>query len=426
MAIRISGGNVLDPGRLSGQYDLIIDNGVILKILEGGAPFDSVTIERTIDAKGKLVTPGLIDMHVHLREPGFEYKETIETGCRAAAHGGFTAVCCMPNTKPVNDNRQVTEYIIQKAREAGYAKVYPAAAISTMSKGQALCEYGELKEAGAVALTDDGLPVTNGQLMRRALEYAKGFGLPIISHCEDMDLAAGGCMNEGAVATRLGLAGIPNISESIMVMRDIGLAELTGGRVHIAHVSTRESVEAIRAAKLRGVNVTAETTPHYFTLTDESVMGYDTNAKMNPPLRSEDDRQAIREGLADGTLDVIATDHAPHSPLEKNVEFSQAANGIVGLETSLPLSLRLVEEKVLSLESLIRKMSTNPAAILGISGGIMEGAVADITMIDLESEYILDVKELSSKSKNTPFGGWKLKGRAVATLVDGKLVYETK
>ena len=424
MAIRIKGGNVLDPGRIEGRYDLIIDNGVIVRILAPGAPCDGFTIERDIDAEGRLVTPGLIDMHVHLREPGFEYKETIETGCRAAVRGGFTAVCCMPNTKPVNDNRQVTGYILQKAREAGFARVYPAGAISTSSKGQALCEYGELKEAGAVAITDDGLPVVNGQLMRRAMEYARGFGLPVISHCEDMDLVAGGCMNEGPVATRMGLAGIPNMSESIMVMRDIGLAELTGGRVHIAHVSTRESVFAIRAGKKRGVNVTAETAPHYFTLTDERVMGYDTSAKMNPPLRSEDDRQAIREGLADGTLDAIATDHAPHSPLEKNVEFSQAANGIVGLETSLPLSLKLVEEKVLSLDTLIRKMSTNPAAILGVPCGIFEGAPADITVIDLDAEYILDVNDLWSKSRNTPFIGWTMKGRAVATIVGGRVVYE--
>ncbi len=424
MAIRISGGTVLDPGRISGQYDLLIDQGVILKILEPGAPFEGVEIEKTIDAKGMLVTPGLIDMHVHLREPGFEYKETIETGCRAAVRGGFTAVCSMPNTRPVNDNRQVTEYIIQKAKDAGFARVYPAAAISTLSKGQALCEYGDLKDAGAVALTDDGLPVANGQLMRRALEYAKGFGLPIISHCEDMELAAGGCMNEGPVATRLGLPGIPNISESLMVQRDIGLAELTGGRIHIAHVSTRESVAAIRDAKKRGVNVTAETAPHYFTLTDERVMDYDTSAKMNPPLRSEDDRQAIRDGLADGTLDVIATDHAPHSPLEKNVEFSQAANGIVGLETSFPLSLRLVAENVLTLEDLIRKMSVNPAVVLGVPCGIFEGAVADIAILDLETEYVLDGNDLWSKSKNTPFGGMTLKGRAVATLVGGHVVYE--
>ncbi len=424
MAIRINGGTVLDPERISGKADLVIEDGVIVKILEPGEPLAGVTLEREIDATGRLVTPGLIDMHVHLREPGFEYKETIETGCRAAVRGGFTALCSMPNTKPVNDNRQVTEYILQKAREAGYARVYPAAAISASSKGQSLCEYGELKEAGVVALTDDGLPVANAQLMRRALEYAKGFGLPIISHCEDMDLVAGGCMNEGPVATRLGLAGIPNLSESLMVMRDIGLAELTGGRVHIAHVSTRESVSAIREAKKRGVNVTAETAPHYFTLTDERVMGYDTSAKMNPPLRSEDDRKAILEGLADGTLDVIATDHAPHSPLEKNVEFSQAANGIVGLETSLPLSLALVTDKVLSLEDLIRKMSSNPAAILGIPNGIVAGAPADLTIIDLDAEYVLDAKDLWSKSRNTPFDGWTMKGRAVLTMVGGRVVYE--
>jgi dihydroorotase len=291
---------------------------------------------------------------------------------------------------------------------------------------RSLCEYGDLKEAGAVALTDDGLPVTNGQMMRRAMEYAKGFNLPIISHCEDMELAAGGCMNEGKVSTRLGLAGIPNLSESIMVLRDIGLAELTGGRVHIAHVSTRESVAAIRSAKKKGVKVTAETAPHYFTLTDEAVMGYDTRAKMNPPLRSEDDRTAIMEGLSDGTLDAIATDHAPHSALEKNVEFSQAANGIIGLETSLSLSLRLVESGVLSLEELIRKMSVNPSTILGIPNGIIEGQAADLTIVDLDREYVVDEKDIWSKSRNTPFCGWKLKGVALFTFVDGRIVHELK
>lgn len=423
MTIRIKGGRVIDPGVRDAIADIYIKDGRIDRIVETGeeAPDDSV--EQTIDAAGKWVVPGLIDMHVHLREPGFEYKESIETGCRAAVHGGITSVCAMPNTRPVNDNRQVTEYMIRKAREAGYARVYPAAAISLGSKGEALSEYGDLKDAGAVALTDDGLPVLKGQLMRRALEYAKGFDMPIISHCEDLDLAAGGCMNEGAVATRMGLPGIPNLSESIMVARDIGLCELTESRLHIAHVSTEESVAVIRDAKKRGVRVTAETAPHYFTLTDEAVGDYDTHAKMNPPLRSEKDRRAIRQGLADGTLDVIATDHAPHSPLEKQVEFIQAANGIIGLETSLPLSLKLVDEGVLTLEAMLAKMTVHPAAILGIPTGLREGGVADVAVIDPDSVYTLDASTLYSKSRNTPFDGWTLKGKVLYTIVNGHIVF---
>jgi dihydroorotase len=424
MAILIKGGRVLDPGQCDERLDLIIENGRIAAILKPGQDVGDFTIDQTIDASGKLVVPGLIDMHVHLREPGFEYKETIESGCRAAAHGGFTAVCAMPNTKPVNDNRQVTEYVIRQANAAGYAKVYPAAAISAGSKGQSLAEYGDLKEAGAVALTDDGMPVENGQLMRRALEYARGFDLPIISHCEDMTLVAGGCMNEGETATRLGLAGIPNLSESIMVIRDIGLCELTGGRLHIAHVSTEESIEAIRAAKARGVRVTAETAPHYFTLTETAVGSFDTHAKMNPPLRSEKDRQAVRAALADGTLDVIATDHAPHSPLEKNVEFAQAANGIIGLETALPLSLALVRDGVLSLSDLIAKLTVNPASVLGVSSGLRIDGPADITIIDLDAAWTLHADTLQSKSRNTPFDGWTLTGRAVCTMVDGRIVFK--
>lgn len=424
MLTKIKGGRVVDPGNLNGFYDILVKDNKILKIFPPEKEQGHENIDKIIDASGKIVVPGLIDMHVHLREPGFEYKETIETGCRSAVHGGFTAVCSMPNTNPVTDNRQVTEYIQKKAKEAGYARVYPSAAISSGSKGTSLCEYGDLREAGVVAVTDDGRPVDNGQLMRRALEYAKGFGLLVISHCEDLPLAAGGCMNEGAVATRLGLPGIPNISESIMVMRDIGLCEIVGGTLHIAHVSTRESVEAIREAKKRGVKVTAETAPHYFTLTDEAVMGYDTNAKMNPPLRSADDREAIRQGLADGAIDVIATDHAPHSPLEKNVEFNFADNGIVGLETSLSLSLKLVEDGVLDLETLIRKMSVNPAGILGIPCGINEGGLADLTLIDLEKEYVVDASSFCSKGRNTPFNGFELRGKAVMTMVDGLVVFE--
>ncbi len=424
MAILIKGGTIIDPGNLNGEFDILISEDKVHSIVKPGARIpDSMDVNQTINATGKLIVPGLIDMHVHLREPGHEYKETIESGCKAAASGGFTAVCAMPNTTPVNDNRQITEFIIKKAKEAGYARVYPVAAISVGLKGESLCEYGELKRAGAIAVTDDGRPVESGQLMRRALEYAKGFDLLVMSHCEDLPLCAGGCMNEGDVSTRMGLGGIPNISESIMVMRDAGLCELTGGKLHIAHVSTEESVEAIRQAKKRGAPITAETAPHYFTLTDEAVKGYDTHAKMNPPLRSAKDRDAIRQGLADGTLDVIATDHAPHSPLEKNIEFNFAQNGIVGLETSLSLSLKLVDDDILTIETLITRMSKTPARILGINNDIQEGNTADLTIIDLEKEYIVDPTAFESKSKNTPFEGMHLKGKAICTIVDGNIVF---
>ncbi|MFV9646027.1 MAG: dihydroorotase [Desulfobacterales bacterium] len=379
---------------------------------------------RVIDAFGKIVVPGLIDMHVHLREPGHEYKETIESGCLSAAYGGFTAICPMPNTNPVNDNSQVTEYILKKAGAADMVRVYPVAAISKGLKGKDLCEYGDLKETGAIAISDDGHPVANSQLMRMALEYAKGFDLPVISHCEDLDLAGCGAMNEGAVATRMGLAGIPNASESIAVMRDIALCELTGARLHIAHVSTTESVRAIRNAKKRGALVTAETAPHYFTLTEDAVEGYNTNAKMNPPLRSMQDREAVLEGLADGTIDVIATDHAPHSSIEKEVEFDQAANGIIGLETSVSLSLKLVQNSVIPLTALVEKMSTNPARILGLNIGIIPGRPADITIIDPDLSYKIDSGSFKSLSRNTPFDGWDMKGKAILTMVGGKILFD--
>lgn len=424
MRMRIKGGRVIDPGNLDGIMDILIENGKIVEITQQGMAGHEHPEDKIIDASDKIVTPGLIDMHVHLREPGHEYKETIETGCLAAAVGGFTAICCMPNTNPVNDCRQVTEYILQKARAADTVRVYPVAAISTGSKGDGLCEYGELKEAGAIAVSDDGQPVKNSRLMRRALEYSKGFDLPVISHCEDLDLAAGGAMNEGDVAARLGLAGIPNAAESIMVFRDIALCELTGVPVHIAHVSTRESVRTIRDAKKRGIPVTAETAPHYFTLTDESVKEYNTHAKMYPPLRSARDREAICRGIADGTIDVIATDHAPHSLIEKQVEFDRAANGIIGLETSVSLSLKLVEKGVISLTVLVEKMSTLPARILGLENGLRNGRPADITIIDPERSYRVHADNFRSLSRNTPFNGWDMKGKAVLTMVEGKIVYQ--
>ena len=431
MLMLIRGGRVIDPGNLDGIMDIFISDGKIVEIIEHGltsSEYPESIIEHPetsiIDASGKIVTPGLIDMHVHLREPGYEYKETIETGCLAAAFGGFTAVCTMPNTNPVNDCRQVTEYILKKAQAADTARVYPVAAISQGLKGDGLSEFGELKEAGVIALSDDGNPVMSSQLMRRALEYAKGFGLLVISHCEDLDLAAGGVMNEGAVATRMGLAGIPNAVESIMVMRDIALSELTGVPIHIAHVSTEESVQAIRDAKTRGVNVTAETAPHYFSLTDESVKEYKTSTKMNPPLRSNHDREAICQGLADGTIDVIATDHAPHSSIEKEVEFDMAANGIIGLETSVSLGMKLVEDEVITITDLVEKMSTNPARILGLESGLTVGNPADITIIDPDISYRVDADSFQSLSRNTPFDGWNMKGKAVLTMVEGKIVFD--
>ena len=438
MLMLVRGGRVIDPGNIDGIMDILIDNGKIVEIkpqivaegsagLQTGAPGTErgkVSVDRVIDAGGKIVTPGLIDMHVHLREPGYEYKETIATGCKSAACGGFTAVCCMPNTNPVNDNRQVTEFILKRALEVDTVRVYPVAAISSGLQGKGLCEYGDLKDAGAVAFSDDGNPVMDSQLMRRALEYAKGFGLLVISHCEDRDLAGGGVMNEGEIATRMGLAGIPNAAESVMVIRDIALCELTQSPLHIAHVSTAESVRAIRDAKNRGVLVTAETAPHYFTLTDEAVGAYDTNAKMNPPLRSRLDREAVRQGLADGTIDVIATDHAPHARIEKEVEFDLAANGIIGLETSLSLSLKLVDDGLLALTDLIAKMSTNPARILGLESGLDVGRHADITIIDPDRPYRIEADNFQSLGRNTPFNGWDVKGRAILTMVGGKVVYQ--
>ncbi|MFH1076342.1 MAG: dihydroorotase [Pseudomonadota bacterium] len=429
MRLIIKGGRVIDPcSNTDKLLDLLIEDGIITQIRgsldDGRWTTDDGLSSTIIDATGKWVTPGLIDMHVHLREPGHEYKETIETGSRAAAAGGFTAICCMPNTYPVNDNQSVTEFILRKAHDTASVKVYPIAAISKGLNGEELSEFGELMAAGAVAVTDDGRPVSNPQLMRRALEYAKQFNLPVISHAEETKLSGSGVMNEGAVSMRLGLRGIPNAAEAVMVARDILLAELTKGRLHIAHVSAKESVRLLREAKARGLSVTAETAPHYFMLTEEAVAGYNTNAKINPPLREKSDIEAILSALQDGTIDVIASDHAPHSALEKDVEFDRAASGIVGLETSLSLSLKLVKDKILSPLSLIAKMSTNPAKILGISGGrISEGAAADITIIDPDASFIVDAGSFQSRSRNSLFHGWNLQGKAILTIVDGKVVF---
>jgi len=428
MRVLLRGGRIIDPSQqLDDQVDLLIEGRTIAglgkDLIRAGGESDLTILE----LEGKLVVPGLIDMHTHLREPGFEYKETVRTGSLAAAAGGFTSIACMPNTDPVNDTRSVTEFILRKARQCGVVNVYPVAAVSKGSEGAVITEFADLRDAGAVAFSDDGKSVMNSGLTRRALEYAHTLGMPVISHCEDMDLAAGGAANEGVVATRLGLRGIPNIAEDLMVGRDIAIAEYTGTAVHIAHVSTAGAVELIREAKRRGVKVTAEAAPHHFTLTDEALKNYDTNAKVNPPLRTLADVNAVKEGLKDGSLDAIASDHAPHSTLEKDVEFDYAASGMIGLETSLALSLGLVEEGVLSLNQLVAKMSTNPARILKIQKGTLKvGADADVTVIDPDEEWTVDTRTFQSLSKNTPFNGWRLRGRAIFTIVGGDIKYRAR
>ncbi len=419
-------GRVLDPSRdFDGVADLLVLDGRIAEIgprIELGS--DLASAVRSIDAGGKWIVPGLIDMHVHLREPGEEYKETIATGTLSAVCGGFTAVACMPNTHPVNDCAAITQYILEKAKEEGACRVFPVAAISTGLQGKNLAEYGDLRDAGAVAVSDDGKPVMNAMLMRRALEYARTFDLVVIGHCEDSDLSAGGLMNEGAVSTRLGLRGIPAAAEEVMIARDILLAKLTGGRFHVAHVSTEGSVELVRNAKAHGIKVTAETAPHYFTLTDDLIAGYDPVYKMNPPLRTARDVAAVKAGLADGTLDVVASDHAPHSVVEKDVEFEYALNGVIGLESSLPLILKLVRDGVLSPLQAIAKISCNPAAILGVPFGTLRtGAAADVTIIDPDADYIINVNNFASKSRNCPFHGLEARGRAEMTVVGGRVAF---
>jgi dihydroorotase len=422
MDLLIKGGRVIDPAQqIDEKLDIRIENG---KIKELGKKLAAGKSGEVIDATGLIVTPGLIDMHVHLRDPGLEYKEDIVTGTRAAAVGGFTSVACMPNTNPVNDNKAVTSYIITKAKAEGLVNVFPVGCITQGSKGEKLAEMGDLKEAGCVAVSDDGRPLTNPELMRRALEYAKGMEIPLISHSEDLGLSGDGLMNDGFTATELGLKGIPWVAEDAATARDVYLAEFSNSPIHIAHVSTKGAVQIIRDAKARGVKVTCETAPHYFTLTEDAVRGYTTNAKMNPPLRTSDDVAAIKAGLADGTIDAIATDHAPHHSDEKDVEFALASNGIIGLETALSLSLTLVRDKVLDLNALVGKLSANPARILGLNRGTLKtGAIADITIIAPDREWTVEEATIASKSKNSPFIGVAMKGQAAYTIVGGKIVH---
>ena len=421
MRVLLRGGRVIDPSQgLDEVLDILIDRGRIAA-LGRGLPAEGAEV---IPCEGLIVTPGFIDMHVHLREPGEEWKETIATGSLAAVAGGFTAVACMPNTKPPNDNAEVTRYILKRAAEVNLCRVYPVACITKGQKGESLTEFGELKEAGAVAVSDDGRPVPEAALMRLALEYAKNFDLSVISHAEELSLSAGGHVNEGLASARLGLRGIPAQGEAMAIFREIMLAELTGAPVHLAHVSTRQGVELIRQAKEKGLPVTAETAPHYFSLTEEATFGYHTNAKVNPPLRSEEDRAAVEEAIKEGVIDAIATDHAPHSRLEKFCEFERAAFGLIGLETALPLTLRLVERGVIGLPRLVELLSCAPARILKVPGGTLkEGSPADITVFDPEARWVVSEETLRSKSKNSPFLGHEMKGRAVYTLVSGRVVY---
>lgn len=423
-SLLLRNGRVIDPANaFDGRADLLLRDGRIAEVVVGKwrkkVPEDCLEL----DLSGLWVVPGLIDMHVHLREPGQEYKEDVASGTRAAAAGGFSAVACMPNTSPVNDCRAVTVQILAAAAGAS-ARVYPVGCISKGCRGEELAEYGELRAAGVVALSDDGQPVVNSQLFRRALEYSGNFNLPVISHAEEMSLSKGGAMNEGEMAIRLGLRGIPTAAESVAVYRDLALAGITGRSVHIAHVSTGEAVSLIRRAKALGQPVTAETAPHYFALTDQAIGEYNTNAKMNPPLRSEADRQAVVAGLVDGTLDAIATDHAPHSTLEKELEFDQAANGIIGLQTAVPLTLQLVHQGILSPGRMVELLAVNPARILGVVGGTLSmGGLADITVIDPAKNFTFTAESVLSKSRNSPFLGREFTGKAVLTILGGRITY---
>ena len=422
----LSGGRIIDPANnLDAVGDLRVEDGVIRTVATDGTRLEGRPSERVIDCAGKVVCPGLIDIHVHLREPGQEYKETIESGTGAAAAGGFTALACMPNTKPVIDNASIVRDLIVRSQAAKSARVYVIGALSKGMKNQELAEMADLKDAGAVAVSDDAFQVQDAEFMRRAMEYAKMLDLPVLLHCENTSLSDGGAMNEGYTATVLGIKGLPREAYEMDVARNILLSLMTGAHLHVLHVSTAREVELIRWGKKQGANVTAETGPHYWCLTDDACRGYNTNAKMNPPLRTESDIAAIIEGLKDGTLDCVATDHAPHANYEKDVEFASAAFGIVGLETSLALGItHLVKPGHLSLSALVKAMSTEPARILHLPGGTLgEGTPADITVFDPEYEWVVEPKQFRSKGRNTPFGGQTLTGRTTMTIVGGEVVY---
>lgn len=423
--VHIKNGHVIDPASgVDGLFDVILEKGVVSALVKSGSKVEGAEV---IDAKGCIVAPGFVDLHVHLREPGFEYKETIATGTQSAAVGGFTSVCCMANTNPVNDAAPITEYILKKAREQGIVNVYPIGALTKKLEGKELSHMGEMKQAGCVAFSDDGKCVGNAQLMRLAMEYARTFEAPVITHSVDPCLSHGGVMNEGFLSTRLGLPGIPNQAEDIMISRDIYLAELTGCRLHIAHVSTAEGVEIVRRAKAKGLPVTCEATPHHFTLTDEAIGNYDTNAKMAPPLRSEADREAIVAGLADGTIDAVATDHAPHAVIDKEIEFATADCGVIGMECALSLTLRLFHTGCLGLKRVVELLSTNPARVVGLpKGSLKVGADADVTVFDPHVVYKIDASLFRSKSLNSPFIGMEVQGRVRHTLVGGKTVFSWK
>ncbi len=419
----ISGGRIVDPGSGRDEVaDLLLEDGLIKNT---GQNLKTGRGVKNVDASGLLVIPGLIDMHCHLREPGFEYKETVASGCAAAVKGGITSVMCMANTDPVNDCASVTAHILDKASRAGLARVYPIGAITKGMEGESLAEMGELAQSGCVAVSDDGRPVHSGGIMRRAIEYSAAFGLLVIDHAEDLSIAGEGVMHEGFVSTMLGLEGIPTAAAVSEIARNIALIREFGGRIHIAHVSTRSGADLIRHAKAEGLAVTAETCPHFFTLNHEAVKGFDTNAKVNPPLRTADDVEGIIESLADGTMDVIATDHAPHHRDEKEREFDLAAFGISGFETALALTLGLVQKNRLSLLEGLAKWTVNPARIAGLPGGsLADGSPADVTLIDMDAEWTVDPARFLSKGKNTPFAGMKLKGEVVNTFVGGRMVYD--
>ncbi len=421
----LKGGQLLDPGTgLDEIGDLLVRDG---RIEHAGATIETSVDDATIiDCRGRLVTPGFIDVHCHLREPGREDVETIASGARAAAAGGFTAVCAMPNTIPVTDNQAAVGFIVRQGQLAAASRVYPIGAISVGQAGKTLAEFGEMIAAGAVAVSDDGKPVMSSHLMRTALEYARTFGVPVIDHCEDMTLAEGGAMNEGIVSARLGLKGIPDEAEEIMAIRDILLARLTKGHVHLAHMSTKGSVELIRWGKDRGINVTAEVCPHHLSLTEDEVERYDTNAKMNPPLRTAEDVEALQQAVRDGTIDLVATDHAPHHYDEKEREFADAPNGIIGLETALSVvATWLVKPGIITWSTLVDRMAVQPAKLFKLPGGTLRrGSIADVTVIDPDREWVVDVATFRTKGRNSPYQGRTLMARAVCTIVDGRVVYQ--